>query len=192
MFWKKKEKTLPFFLADNTEFANQYAVGRFTYGIPRVVDFQDRNHGKLVIGSFCSIADNVTILLSGNHRTDWITTYPFNVVMPEFNQIAGHPLSRGDVVIGNDVWIGMDSLILSGVTIGDGAVIGARSVVTKDVEPYGVVAGNPARFVRYRFSKEYIDRLQEIKWWEKDISWIKSHMHELLNNDLEPFFRSTQ
>jgi acetyltransferase-like isoleucine patch superfamily enzyme len=185
--FRKKQELLPFFLADNKSFTAKYAVGKYTYGLPRVLEFQDPKPGRLTIGSFCSIADNVTIYLSGNHRVDWVTTYPFNKVFKEFESFQGHPASKGDVVIGNDVWIGMDVLILSGITIGDGAVIGARSVVTKNVEPYSIVAGNPARFIKYRFDQDQIQRLLEIKWWEKDFQWIKDNMPMLLNPDIRKF-----
>ena len=94
------------------------------------------------------------------------TTYPFNVLDPRFAHITGHPHSKGDVVIGNDVWVGRGAVILSGVRVGDGAVIGAYSVVAKDVQAYGIVVGNPARLFRARFPDETIDRLLAIRWWD--------------------------
>lgn len=188
--WVNKEKEpSPFFLVENKDFTSKHSVGRFTYGLPRVIDFQDKNAGKLHIGSFCSIAENVTILLSGNHRVDWVTTYPFNKVLKSFANKDGHPTGKGDVIIGNDVWIGMDSLILSGVKIGDGSVIGARSVVTKDVEPYTIVAGNPARYLKHRFNSEQIQQLITLKWWDKDIEWIERNMDLLLDNDIDTFIQ---
>lgn len=131
-----------FYMRDNPRY-KRHSIGRFTYGSPLVMfDSPDIN---LKIGSFCSIAGGVAIFLGGNHRIDYTTTFPFNFVFEEFCGFKGHPASKGDVIIGNDVWIGSCAVILSGVTIGDGAVIGANSIVTKDVEPYSVVAGNPAR-----------------------------------------------
>jgi len=116
----------------------------------------------LIIGKYCSIAANVTIMLGGNHRYDWITTYPFSVIWPAYSYIKGHPKSKGFVVIGNDVWIGRNAMIMSGVHIGDGAVVGAGSIITKDVPPYAIVAGNPAKVVRYRFNEDQIERLLRI------------------------------
>lgn len=143
-----------------------YDIGDHTYGHPKVYDWDEGT--KLTIGRYCSIADDVTILLGGNHRTDWVTTYPFSAipeVWPEAKEITGHPQSKGGVVIGNDVWIGFGSTILSGVKIGDGAVIAAKSVVTKDVPPYSIVGGLPAKVIKYRFSDEKIEKLLKIKWW---------------------------
>ncbi|HEX5127349.1 MAG TPA: CatB-related O-acetyltransferase, partial [Rhodocyclaceae bacterium] len=126
----------------------QYSIGRGTYGDDLLV--RNWNEGTtLRIGNYCSIAAGVKIYLGGEHRTDWVTTYPFSALWPEAAHIEGHPRSKGDVTIGNDVWIGTEAMILSGVTIGDGAVIGARAVVSRDVPPYAIVAGNPASVVRY-------------------------------------------
>lgn len=180
----KKLLRLNKFLSDNPKY-KQYRVGRFSYGEPKI-----KRWGKnesLTIGSFCSFASNVTILLGGNHRVDWITTYPFTAILPEFQNIHGHPATKGDVIIGNDVWIGMDTLILSGVRIGDGAVVGARSVVTKDVEPYTIVAGNPAKTIKKRFDQQKIDELLRIKWWEWDIEKIKENMPLLLSGKTKEF-----
>jgi len=99
---------------------------------------------KIRIGKFCSIAHDVTFIL-GNHRVDWVSTYPFSVFFDEASHITGHPLSNGDINIGNDVWIGKFSTIISGISIGNGAVIAANSFVTKDVPPYAIVSGNPAK-----------------------------------------------
>lgn len=123
------------------------------------------------------IREEVVFLLGGEHRADWITTYPFNALFGEGAHITGHPSSKGDIVVGNDVWIGYQSCILSGVTIGNGAIIGAKSVVTKDVPPYAIVAGNPAKFIRYRFPQETIDKLEHLAWWDWDISVIKELFH---------------
>ena len=106
-------------------------IGGFTYGSPLILGRDDG--AKFKIGSFCSIAEGVTLILGRNHRPDWTTTYPFSVVFKEFNHIKGHPQSKGDIIIGSDVWIGWNATILSGVTIGDGAVIGANATVAKSV-----------------------------------------------------------
>lgn len=163
-----------------------YEVGDYTYGKLSVGDLGEG--ATLKIGQFCSITDGVVIFIGGNHRVDWITTYPFPAMhenWPEAREIKGHPATKGDVVIGNDVWIGYGATILSGVTIGDGAVIGAHSVVTKDVEPYAIVAGNPARLIRKRFDGAIISRLLEIKWWDWPVEKIHKYVHILCSNNLD-------
>ncbi len=163
-------------------------IDKYTYGVPKVY-FGKLEKTKLIIGKFCSIAPNrVIIMLGGLHRTDWVSTYPFNVFYKEFKHIKGIPFSKGDVKIGNDVWIGLDAVILSGITIGDGAVIGANSLVTKDVPPYAIVGGDPAKILRYRFDEKTIQKLLEIKWWDWSLVYIKKAIPYILDNDLEHFF----
>lgn len=151
-------------------------VGRFTYG-KNNIDIKQWNEGAaLTIGAFCSIAENVQVFLGGNHRTDWITTFPFgHIHHGELGgkDIEGHPATKGDVTIGNDVWIGTGTTIMSGVTIGDGAVIGANATVVKDVNPYEIVGGNPAKHLKYRFSKEIIALLLELQWWKLPVENIR-------------------
>ena len=167
--------------------SSNIVLGRYIFGKPEICHLQGWP-SKLVIGSFCSFATNVKILLDMNHRMDWVTTFAFPTFLefPEAAEIQGHPWSKGDVTIGNDVWCGMDAVIHSGVTIGDGAVIGARAVVTKDVPPYAVVVGNPARQVKYRFSPDVIQKLLLIKWWDWPIEKIRKHV-PLLCNDVNEF-----
>lgn len=157
-------------LKELNDYPENVEIGDFTYGKPLVLSWEEDT--KLKIGKFCSIADDVVILLGGEHRSDWITTYPFNSLLNCCDHINGHPSSKGNIVIGNDVWIGRASLILSGLTIGDGAVIGANSVITKDVEPYSIVGGNPAKLIKYRFDKDTIKELLEIEWWDKELEEI--------------------
>jgi acetyltransferase-like isoleucine patch superfamily enzyme len=135
----------------------------------------------------------VKIYLGGNHRTDWVTTYPFGVVNKNiFNKVdgVGHPSTKGDVIIGNDVWIGDFVTIMSGVTIGDGAVIANNSHVVKDVEPYSIVGGNPAKFIRYRFTKEQIEKLLEIKWWYWDDEKINKFTPLMCNTNIDEFIKA--
>jgi len=160
-----KEREQIEYLDDKGEFLDNIEFGDFTYGNPTILSWGENT--KLKIGKFCSISINVTILLGGEHRNDWVSTYPFNILLNNYNYIKGHPKSKGDVRIGNDVWIGRDVVILSGVTIGDGAVIGARSLVTKDVDPYSIVGGNPSKLIKYRFKKKIIEELLNVKWWDK-------------------------
>jgi acetyltransferase-like isoleucine patch superfamily enzyme len=164
----------------------QYQIGRFTYGQPEIWHWGEG--AKLSVGKYCSIAPDVKILLGGNHRVDWVTTYPFNVFTNKAKNINGHPHSNGDVIIGNDVWIGMGAMILSGVSVGDGAVIAARSVVTKDVPPYSIVGGNPARVIRLRFDQSVIDRLCKTVWWNWPAEKIEEAIPFLMQGDMEAFF----
>jgi len=165
--------------------------GKYTYGNPTVL-CNDRD-AKLTVGNFCSIASNVRIYLGGNHRTDWISTYPFGHVHQNvFNRFDGngHPSTRGDVVIGNDVWIGDNVTIMSGVTIGDGAVIANNSHVIKNVEPYSITGGNPAKCIKYRFTPEQIEKLLRIKWWYWEDEKINRYTPSLCSNEIEDFLES--
>jgi acetyltransferase-like isoleucine patch superfamily enzyme len=165
--------------------SDRYLIGDHTYGKPRVIS---RGEGRsLTIGKYCSISTHVLIFLGSEHRTDWISTYPFPVLWGEASSIKGHPSSKGDVRIGNDVYIGYQVIILSGVTIGDGAVIGAGSVVASDVPPYAIVAGNPARVLRYRFDGETIKKLLEIRWWNWPDEKVKENIHLICNDAVDAF-----
>ncbi|HZC82302.1 MAG TPA: CatB-related O-acetyltransferase, partial [Nitrospiraceae bacterium] len=153
--WPER-KDLTFFTKFNKQYA-AYQIGDWTYGRPDII-WGDEG-ATVRIGRFCSFASGVMILMGSEHCIDWVSTYPFNIL---FERAKGLPLpsrTKGDVVIGHDVWFGTDALILSGVTIGNGAVIGARSVVTRDVAPYSIVAGVPARHLRFRFDAATIDAL---------------------------------
>jgi acetyltransferase-like isoleucine patch superfamily enzyme len=172
------------FMAGNPRYSG-YQIGEWSYGFPSVL--QSGEGSTLRIGRFCSIANGVTIVLGGDHRVDWVTTYPFSVFLDEASARTGHPRSKGDVVIGHDVWIGLDATVLSGVTIGNGAVVGAGSVVTHSVPAFAIVAGNPARHLRYRFGEEQIRGLEEIAWWNWPIEKIKGALPLLLSDDLDGF-----
>jgi virginiamycin A acetyltransferase len=142
---------------------------------------------RLIIGKFCSVASDVKFIMNGgNHRTDWFTNYPFPVfghgwetAMPE-----DWP-NKGDTVIGNDVWIGYGATLMPGVQIGDGAIIASQSVVTKSVEPYTVVGGNPARTIRLRFDAATIQTLLALQWWHWDIAKITRNLKAICGADLE-------
>ena len=139
---------------------------------------------KLIIGKFCSIASGATFMMAGNqgHRIDWISTFPFSP--EEFGNGVQSGFERaGDTIIGNDVWIGSEAMIMPGVKIGDGAVIGARSVITKNVEPYSIVVGNN-HVVRLRFDEEAVSMLLEIQWWDWSIEHIKQAMKIMCSGDV--------
>ena len=164
----------------------QYEIGRGSYGHFRVRHKNEET--TLKIGAFCSFAAGVQIFLGGEHRTDWVTTFPFPYFWSDVpNTSKGWAKTRGDVVIGNDVWIGTEALILSGVQIGNGAVIGARAVVTRNVPPYAIVVGVPAKVIRMRFDTNTIARLQTIAWWGWDDTKIASYLPTLLSGDVETF-----
>lgn len=160
----------------------------FTYAWkPRIKSWGEGT--KCYIGKFCSIAGDVQIFLGGNHRNDWISTYPFNQLLPEvYGYIKGHPMSKGDVRIGNDVWIGNNVMIMSGVTIGNGASIGAGAVVTKDIPPYAVAAGVPARVVKYRFPPGVRTILLKMRWWDWPIGKIAEAVPLLQSGNWQEFF----
>ncbi|SCJ53889.1 Streptogramin A acetyltransferase [uncultured Eubacterium sp.] len=129
------------------------------------------NDDKLIIGKFCSIACGAKFLFnSANHRMNSLSTYPFPLFFEEWGldrqDVADSWDNKGDIIIGNDVWIGYEAVIMAGVTIGDGAIVGTRAVVTKDVPPYTIVGGVPARPIKKRFSEETIEKLLELQWWD--------------------------
>ena len=159
-------------------------IGKYTYGEMPKIHWKSAN---LTIGKFCSIASNCHIYLGGNHRTDWITTYPFGHIHKDVFTFdgVGHPKTNGDVIIGNDVWIADNVTIMSGIVIGDGAVIANNSHIVKNVEPYSIVGGNPAKLIKYRFTKEQINQLLLLKWWDLDDIQINKIVPLLCNSDID-------
>jgi virginiamycin A acetyltransferase len=147
---------------------------------------------RLIIGRFCSIAAETRFIMNGgNHATDWFSTFPFpvfgegwEVAMPE-----AWP-NRGDTVVGHDVWIGWGATIMPGVRIGDGAIIATASVVTRDVPPFAIVGGNPARLIRYRFDEETRQALEEIAWWNWDAEKVTRNVRAICSGDLESLLAS--
>jgi len=168
----------------------RYEIGDFTYGYPYVFSWDENT--ILKIGKYCSIANNVKIFLGGNHRIDWVTTYPFMKFKNEWPAakiISGHPSTKGDVIIGNDVWIGYGATILSGIKINNGAVIAAQSVVTKDVPAYACVGGNPAKILKRRFDKKMINKLLKLNWWDWEKNKIDMNVSLLCSNNLEEIIK---
>ncbi len=148
---------------------------------------------KLIIGKFCQFAHGVKFITSSaNHDMGGFSTYPFynfmmapQTTVDEISELFLTPGNKGDTVVGNDVWVGMDSVIMPGVTVGDGVIIGARSVVTKDVAPYTIVAGSPATIVKQRFDIETIKSLLEICWWNWPVETIEKNIDVITGNDIE-------
>ncbi len=147
---------------------------------------------KLTIGKFCMIASDVTFIMNGaNHLTDALSTYPFAV----FGNGWEHAMDgksypqKGDITIGNDVWIGYNATIMAGVTIGDGAIIATNSTVIKDVEPYTIVGGNPAKAIKKRFDSNTISKLLDLKWWDWEIEKITKHLQHLTDNNIEKLLK---
>ncbi len=168
---------------------SEYEIGRYSWGHLNVTS---RGPGtSLSIGQFCSFAFGTHVILGGEHRSDFVTTYRFGAYEP-FKQTHPHlaehsSVTKGAVSIGNDVWLGHQTLVLSGVTIGDGVITGAGSVLRHDVPPYAIVAGNPARVAGFRFPPEQIEALLAIKWWDWPIERISQHLDLLMSDDISAF-----
>jgi virginiamycin A acetyltransferase len=148
------------------------------------------NKEKLVIGKFCSIACGAKfIFTSANHALKSLSTYPFPIFASEWGLDWDHVTdawdNKGDIVIGNDVWIGYEAVIMQGVHIGDGAIIGTRAVVTKDIPPYTIVGGVPAKEIRKRFCPKTTESLQQLQWWNWPYEKIQKHLPDIINGDLE-------
>ena len=167
-------------------------VGRGTYYDRNINIMSWTDDAKVRVGRYCSIARDCTFLLKVNHRPDWVTTSTMlrGPVTPEINEYLNHTLGHntgGDITIGNDVWIGTQAMIMPGVKIGDGAMITARSVVTRDVKPYTVVGGFPAQVLYTRFNADIVEKLQRIKWWEWSAERIEAYSDLLWSNNIEAF-----
>ncbi|MCA1697269.1 MAG: CatB-related O-acetyltransferase [Actinobacteria bacterium] len=161
--------------------------GRSSYGVPEIFEYAGSEQ-KIYIGSFTSISEGVKIVTGGVHPLDWVGTYPFRIKWDLPGAFEdGMPCSKGDVVIGSDVWIATDVLILSGVSIGDGAVVGAGSVVSSNVPPYAIVAGNPARTIRMRFTHDQVEKLLQIQWWNWPEEDVKDAVELLSSSQVDAF-----
>ena len=150
---------------------------------------------KLVIGKFCAIAQGVKFVMNGaNHKLSGFSTYPFSIFGSGWEKVMPRPGElplKGDTVVGNDVWIGYESLVMPGVHIGDGAIVAARSVVASDVSPYTVVGGNPARPIKRRFPENVVEALLAIAWWDWPIEKITENLQRIVSADIEALRRAT-
>jgi virginiamycin A acetyltransferase len=144
---------------------------------------------RLIIGKFCAIATGVKFIMNGaNHKMSGFSTYPFNIFGNGWEKVTPEPQElpyKGDTVIGNDVWLGYEAMIMPGVQIGDGAIVAAKSVVTSNVPPYTIVGGNPAKPIRQRFSDEVVRELLAIAWWNWDIEKITRNLEKIVSADLD-------
>ncbi|WP_373845475.1 CatB-related O-acetyltransferase [Clostridium sp.] len=179
---------------DNIE-VGDYTIYNDFYNDPR--DFEKNhvlyqypvNNDKLIIGKFCSIACGVKFLMtSGNHTMKSLSTYTFPIFYEEWGLDVSHITdawdNKGDIVVGNDVWIGYDSIIMSGVKIGDGAIIGTRAVVTNDIPPYAITGGVPAKVIKKRFSDDVIFKLMKIKWWDWSYEKIRANIQYIQSGNI--------
>ena len=184
-FLKNIVKNPNIIVGDYTYYDDFEDVANFEKNVKYLFDFTG---DKLIIGKFCAIASGVTFIMNGaNHHLDAVSTFPFSIFGNGWEEAMGDnsfPF-KGNTVVGNDVWIGFNSVIMPGVQIGDGAVIASCSVVVKDVEPYSIVGGNPAREIRKRFPVAHVQALLNIQWWNWDVEKITRNLSLLTGNDVE-------
>ena len=149
---------------------------------------------KLIIGKFCALSRGVKFIMNGaNHKLTGFSTYPFEIFGNSWKSVTPEPEEypfKGDTVVGNDVWIGYEAVIMPGVKVGDGAIIAAKSVVTKNIQPYTIVGGNPAKIIRQRFADEIVNILLEIAWWNWDVEKITRNLSKIVNADIEALKQS--
>lgn len=162
-------------------------LGKHSYGSIKIIG---RGCG-IFVGKYCSIADNVKAITVG-HDAKFLSTYPFNSkhmrnIWPEAKDIPGHPTTKGNILIGNDVWIGYGVTLMSGVFIGSGSIIAANSFVNKDIKPYSIVGGLPAKLINYRFTFKQIKELMDICWWDWQEEKIRENIHYFCSDKIDEF-----
>lgn len=184
-FLKNIIKNPNIIVGDYTYYDDFEDVANFEKNVKYHFDFTG---DKLIIGKFCMIASDVTFIMNGaNHLTDALTTYPFAIFGHGWEKAMegkAYP-QKGDINIGNDVWIGYNATIMAGVTIGDGAIIGTNATVVKDVAPYSIVGGNPAREIKKRFPEAKIEQLLALKWWDWNIEKITANVQQLTSKSID-------
>lgn len=169
------------------DYCVRYLLGDGSTKNYREIFGQDFLFDRLKIGRYCSIGSGVRIIMAGNqgHNHRWISTYPF---YGKFSNSKNAFERSGDTIIGNDVWIGTEAMIMPGVRVGNGVVIGARSLVTKDIPPYAIVGGNPAKIIKMRFSQEEIRMLEEISWWDYEKETLEELMEYICSSDIRGLY----
>jgi acetyltransferase-like isoleucine patch superfamily enzyme len=181
------ERQKAFYIKKQNISSGVLQMGIQSYGNPRIDSYKG-SESKVIIGNYCSISKNVVMVTGGDHPQGWVSTYPFRIRLGLPGAYCdGMPMTKGKIVIGSDVWIGTDVMILSGVTIGHGAIVAAGSVVTKDIQPYAIAAGIPAKVIKYRFNEKQILALLRIKWWEWSEDMIKEVVSLLSSPDIDQF-----
>ena len=184
-FLKNIIKNPNIIVGDYTYYDDYDNVDNFEKNVKYHFDFTG---DKLIIGKFCMIASGVKFIMNGaNHLTDSLSTYPFAIFAKGWEKAMegkAYP-NKGDIILGNDVWIGYNATIMAGVTIGDGAIIATNSTVVKDVEPYSIVGGNPGKEIKKRFPDKTIDKLLKLKWWDWSIEKITENIQNLTDNKIE-------
>lgn len=174
-------------LAGPEEIDHRISIGEYTYGVSNQTVFLVRANDRVTIGKYCSFAPGVRIFPSGEHNFKLASTFPFYANMMN-KGVDRDTYSKGEIVIGNDVWVGANVLILSGVRVGDGAVLAAGSIVVNNVEPYAIVSGVPATTLQYRFKSEIIQDLLQIKWWDWGEAAVKERVEDFYL-DISEFLR---
>jgi acetyltransferase-like isoleucine patch superfamily enzyme len=187
--YDKLKRQLLFYTYNENVRKNLLEVGKYTYGATSIqIDHYKGSESKVTIGSYCSIAKNVRIITGGIHPPDWVALFPFKVVWGLPGAFAdGAPATNGPVTIEHDVWIGTGATILSGVTIGSGAIVMAGALVTKDVPPFSMAGGVPAKVIKKRFTEDQIEQLLKIKWWQWSEEKIKEAIPLLSANTINEF-----
>jgi acetyltransferase-like isoleucine patch superfamily enzyme len=170
------------YIADGT-----LVMGNMSYYAPNVVKFKG-DTGRVIIGNFASVAPDADFYVGGLHRVEWVSLYGLRAMLDLPGAYEdGFTHGRGDIVVGSDTWVTNGCTVMSGVTIGDGAVVGTKAVVAKDVRPYAIVAGNPAKEIRRRFSDEQVEALLRIKWWDWPTELVKERVAALSSPDIDAF-----